>query len=67
MKICLKETVLYVEIQLFFEIDFSNLTLKKSVFLLTIPIILSQIRTPFRKTQISGLQKVTWISSFFLQ
>ena len=31
MKICLIETVLYVEIQLFYEIDFSNLTLKKSV------------------------------------
>ena len=31
MKICLIETVLYIEIQLFYEIDFSNLTLKKSV------------------------------------
>ena len=65
MKICLIETVLYIKIQLFYEIDFSNLTLKKSVCFLTISILLSEIRTPFRKTQISGLQKVTWISSFF--
>ena len=32
MKICLIETVLYIEIQLFYEIDFSNLTRKKDFF-----------------------------------
>ena len=65
MKICLIETFPIVETQLFYESDFSKSAQKKSVFFLTISIILSENRPWTRKNQFSQLCEVLSISNLF--
>ena len=67
MKICHIQTVLYVENQLFYVTDFFYLTSKKSVFFLTISIILSENRPRVRENFFSSLEIVMVTSNLFLR
>lgn len=66
MKICHIQNVLYVETQLFYETDFFYLASKKSVFFLTISIILSENRLRSSKKDFSPLKMACSVSYLFL-